>query len=812
MNNKHKLTIYYSLVLFSILIFVVSTERLLIKADLPFEYNGDLILQHPYVSILPGSKIISVDNIYIHSDFQLEFILDSRSVGDPTTIETSYAGINTINEVYLVPYYENLTFTIISLVVGITFLITAVFVISRKANDPNARILFWILLLFSVAVASSPGTFFLKDDYLAMIIRVSHTLSYSLGIAAFLHLSYVFPRKIKFANLLVYVTYILYALFSIFLSPVIINSMVTLHTSSIELHELSWTILLASLTVSVILGVLIFYVKTWRLNIRSERDKVYWILWGLAMGVFPYLILYVVPRIFRKPSIIPEEYAMLPMVLVPVSFAVAVIRYHIFDIELLIKRSIIYAVLTGFVLTFYFAIVLGMTSLIHEFAGEIDRITSLVAAITIAVLFIPVRNRVQNFVDRSFYRERYNFEQAVNSFSGKVNECSTLGQLGLKVMDEIQNLVPVDKFALILSTDEGSRIKILAHKNMDDVLENIAAFRVKKISSELNKPFALSEKVQHDIDIDTTLSNVFKKWEIAIAFPLKLESDIVIGAIVLGNKLSGMRFSQNDFDLLNVISSECALAVKRLQLQEKLVLKEIEKQKLEELNSLKSFFVASVSHDLKTPLSSINMYAELLQHKKKKTPRLSKEYLQIIQGESSRLARLIDNVLNLAMIEKGIKEYQFSRLNLSETIKEALLIMEYQFKMNKFRIKTSIGRRNIFVTGDKDSIIEAVTNVLSNAVKYSPNRKEIKISAHRCADIAEVVVTDKGEGISGENLENIFSPYFRSKESSYIKGTGIGLAVVKHIMDAHGGRVEVESKLGSGSTFTLKFPLKNNEH
>jgi two-component system phosphate regulon sensor histidine kinase PhoR len=226
---------------------------------------------------------------------------------------------------------------------------------------------------------------------------------------------------------------------------------------------------------------------------------------------------------------------------------------------------------------------------------------------------------------------------------------------------------------------------------------------------------------------------------------------------------------------------------------------------------MKSFFVASVSHDLKTPLSSINMYAELLQHKKKKTTRLSEEYLQIIQGESSRLARLIDNVLDLAMIEKGMKKYQFSKVNLGETMKEALLTMDYQFKMNKFRVKTSLGRRNIFIPGDKDSIIEALTNILSNAMKYSLRRREIKVSLHRSGDFAEVAVTDKGEGISTGNLQNIFSPYFRSKESAYVKGTGIGLAIVKHIMEAHGGNVEVESKVGSGSTFRLKFPLKNNE-
>lgn len=791
MKVKIKTSIFLLIVLLSIPVCFLSTQRLLKKADIP------------YSSLQTGTVIFSVNGFPAESESRLEYLLDSKNIGDTVYCELSNNGINSKEALVLVPYYDGYLFIIVSLLIAFTFLVTASFVVIKKPDDRYTNILFRVLLLFALATITSPGKYSFAHDYIAIIIRVIHATSYLLGIAAFLHLSYVFPKDLRKSNLLISVTYIFYGSLSVIISNFIIKSLQEINSPSINILETLWLIIRIALLFSILSGTLIFFFKSRKLTSLPEKKKIHWILWGISAGVIPYLILFVLPEIFDLKLLIPEEYSLLPMVLIPVSFAIAVVRYRVFDIELLINKSIVYSILTAFVIISYLSVVLVSASLMP---ADINRIILMIAVFIIAFIFSPLRNKIQNLVDRTFYRERYSFREAIDSFTKKISDCPALSRLGLIVMNEILELIPAGKFVFVLSVEDGARLKILSQKNSEDIVNSIRAFRIKMLVSPMNKPFAVPGKVEHGIDIDSSLANVFNKWELDIAFPLKLESDIALGAIVMGNKLSGKRFSQNDINLLNVIASESSVAVKRLQLQEEIILKELEKQKLEELSSLKSFFAASVSHDLKNPLASIKMYSEIMQGNDFSDKEKAGKYLKIIEGESERLERLIDNVLNIAAIEKGIKSYNFTNVDLNGIVREVLSIMEYQLKINKFKICTHIEESEYIIHGDKDSLTDALTNIISNSIKYSKHKKEIIISTKKYHGFSEVSIQDFGKGIAPGNLEKIFIPYYREDETSHTKGTGIGLAIVKHIMDAHHGIIEVESEPDNGSLFKLKFP------
>ena len=218
-----------------------------------------------------------------------------------------------------------------------------------------------------------------------------------------------------------------------------------------------------------------------------------------------------------------------------------------------------------------------------------------------------------------------------------------------------------------------------------------------------------------------------------------------------------------------------------------------------------------MSHDLKTPVTSIKMFAELLKTTKSISTKKAEEYFEIIEGESNRLTRLIDTVLNHSKIESGVKKYKFEEINLTDVVQNVLRSMEYHFKMSKFSVNTSFEEEVIMINADADEVVEALINLLSNALKYSIDKKLIDVSIYQKGEYAIIEVKDKGIGISSEDLENIFDSFFRSGNLSIDKvgGTGIGLTIVKHIMDAHEGKIEVKSILEKGSTFSLHFPLKN---
>jgi signal transduction histidine kinase len=231
------------------------------------------------------------------------------------------------------------------------------------------------------------------------------------------------------------------------------------------------------------------------------------------------------------------------------------------------------------------------------------------------------------------------------------------------------------------------------------------------------------------------------------------------------------------------------------------------------LTQAKSAFVANVSHELKTPLSLIRLFAETLELGRIKSPEKAQDYYRIINNESRRLTQLINNILDFSKIEAGRREYQFSETNLAEVIREVIKSYEYQIIGAGFELHTRIQNNLPAVSVDRDAIAQALLNLLNNAVKYSPEIKRIEIKATALGDKVVVEVTDNGIGIPRSEQKKIFEKFYRVSNGLVhdTKGSGLGLSIVKHIIEAHGGQISVESAAGRGSRFILSIPVKTSD-
>jgi signal transduction histidine kinase len=225
---------------------------------------------------------------------------------------------------------------------------------------------------------------------------------------------------------------------------------------------------------------------------------------------------------------------------------------------------------------------------------------------------------------------------------------------------------------------------------------------------------------------------------------------------------------------------------------------------------MRSHFVANVSHELKTPLTAIRMFADTLVLRRATDERMQSEYLQTITNESERLTRLVDNVLEFSKIEQGRKIYQTRATNLPEVVRSAARAMQYPLAQQGFRLHVSIDDNVPALQGDPDALEQAILNLLSNAMKYSGDARDIDLSLVVSGREAVIRVTDRGVGIPPENHKRIFEKFYRvrSAETECIAGTGLGLTLVQHIAEAHNGRVELQSRPGEGSTFSLHIPLQ----
>ncbi len=227
------------------------------------------------------------------------------------------------------------------------------------------------------------------------------------------------------------------------------------------------------------------------------------------------------------------------------------------------------------------------------------------------------------------------------------------------------------------------------------------------------------------------------------------------------------------------------------------------------LAEMRSQFVSSVSHELKTPLTAIRMFAETLRLGRSPDQQTQTEYLDTIINEGERLTRLLNNVLDFSKIEQGKKTYQLVPTSLPEVIHTAARALEYPLAQQGFELRLDVEENLQIVNADGDALQQAILNLLTNAMKYSGASREIDLRLQRQNGQAVIQVTDYGVGIAREEQAPIFENFYRvlTPESKLIPGTGLGLTLVAHVAKAHGGSVEVQSAPGEGSTFSIHLPL-----
>jgi signal transduction histidine kinase len=255
-----------------------------------------------------------------------------------------------------------------------------------------------------------------------------------------------------------------------------------------------------------------------------------------------------------------------------------------------------------------------------------------------------------------------------------------------------------------------------------------------------------------------------------------------------------------------IYGTTLALLVAGMVLGVVLVVRDLSRER--RLSQLRTDFVTNVTHELKTPLTSIRMFAETLQLGRATNEAERQESLDVIVGESERLTRLINTVLDFSKIERGQKEYRMAEVDVSEVVRSAMKTLKYSLEDKGFALDAEI-EPNVHATADADALEQAILNLVDNAVKYSRHTRWVRIGLWSQDDLVFLRVSDKGIGIPEGEKRRIFEKFYRSRTGTDgdVGGAGLGLTVVQHIVGAHGGRIEVESKVGEGSSFTIVLPV-----
>ena len=761
--------------------------------------------------ILTGDVVLSIDGYSFNNWEEVELYIDGKEIGNEVEISLRSDGSDRVITATLTNYYSLFDLSIIG-IVGLFFIVFAILVRVKAPDVSSAKIFHIASLGLGMVIMMTAGNYIAAPFGYGYVNRILWLIAYSFTPVLFIHFTVSFIKaKNKNLRRVLRFMYLAAGINAVVLSYFFINTSLGSNIQSNRDYVLYFDSFFRLFFIGCVIVAISICVYAYRqATDREERKRLQWLLLGFFIGPFSFVLFWVLPILFIGHSLIPEALVLIFLTAIPITFSIAIVKYHLMDINLLVRRSVVYTIILFAIIITYVA----LTSIITLFVKDINpAFPSVLTALAVVALLQPVKNAVQKFVDRKFFRVEYDYREEQKRFLEDIKNSLDIRALAEKLVQHTDALIPVDNIGFFILHHPDNRIKLIANKGWDLLKGRSLRFEAENLKTDLSLPIAVDERVEPGLNIESANLKVFKRWGIVLVFPVKSPTGTVHAFLALGTKKSGTRYLKDDIDLLNTVSAATALAMERIKLQEELILEKLEAERLDELNKMKSFFVSTVSHELKTPLTSIKMFTELLHNKLSPQDEKSKDYLTIIDGESDKLRRLIDNILDFAKIEKGMKSYELKKVDLGELTCKVLNDLQYQITMAKQKVIFKEAEQKFFINADANALERAVINLITNAIKYSASQATTTVSIVSNNGFAGVRVQDEGQGISREQKEKIFNPFYRSDKESSLKaeGTGLGLAIVKHIMDAHNGKIEVESEVRKGSIFTLWFPVIEDE-
>lgn len=293
-----------------------------------------------------------------------------------------------------------------------------------------------------------------------------------------------------------------------------------------------------------------------------------------------------------------------------------------------------------------------------------------------------------------------------------------------------------------------------------------------------------------------------------VAVPL-IPAEAPIGVMMLYFR-DAKKLQPSEYELLQTAGRTAAIAIQRAMLDERLLKEEVTRRALEEISHLKTEFVSLVSHELRTPLTSIQGYVKLmLAGHSGELNEVQNEFLTTVNRNTDRLIALVNDLLDISKIQSGRLDLVLEPLELAQVLDRELELLKNIADDKQITIATDIEPGISPVRADSHRLGQIIANLVSNAVKYSPESTTIKLAAYQVDKNVLIKVIDAGMGIAPEERSKLFQMFYRGESDAVrqIRGTGLGLAITKHLVEMHGGKIWVESEKGHGSTFSFTIPI-----
>ncbi len=491
-----------------------------------------------------------------------------------------------------------------------------------------------------------------------------------------------------------------------------------------------------------------------------------------------------------------------------VIIAYAILRYRLMDIYVYVKKTTAYSLAVGMLTALFVVVVLTLTRYVTNLTRLSSFTITVVAAILIALLFNPLRNRIQVIIDRLFYKKTYDFYAVVQKTSQELSNKLSLKDIYNFVGESIFTTLGLSSLYL-LSASVGGYYRVVykrplkgeTEKGRNGVNPELYASKVRigkdsALTKLLNKTknILICEILNEEDIKEEELEEIKKNLEpfkAGVIVPIFVD-DKLSHIMILGRKISGDIFSLEDINLLNTLSNQISIAIKQSQLYSEKILSE----KLSSIGMMSATF----AHEIRNPLTSLRTFTQLMPERYY-DPDFRETFRRVVLFDIERIEDLMKDLLDFSSAGRPRGTDKF---NLTRLIDETVDYIEKKFELQKSKISVEKNYKNIEINmkGDINRLKHAFINVMSNACQAMHERGVLTVSIVPDGRNVNISISDTGEGINPEDIDNIFEPFYTTKE----KGMGLGLAISKKSIEDHGGSIRVESGLEGGTTFVITLP------
>jgi len=538
---------------------------------------------------------------------------------------------------------------------------------------------------------------------------------------------------------------------------------------------------------------------------REERKrKIFFILatgFGYLGGSSAFLLVY---------EINFPPYGIFLFLLFPMIITYAIVKHQLLDVEVIIRRTAVFAGLFAFVYGTFTAVTVVGQEFFKNTLGWNQWVAMIPTVLIITVALRPFEIFLTNATEKYLFQKKYDYRELLRTFTNEILTVLDLQKLMEQTIAGLIRIIKLESASVLLLDKDAKIYKMMAGTGVKD--KNLTFKEDDTLISYLkatHQPIA-QDKNSDKIEGRSSLKDEFKSLNARLCLPILLH-DNLIGVLCLGMKKSGEDYNQDDTDVLLTLARAEAIAISNAQLFDELSKTQAEAAQREKMAVIGTL-AAGINHEICNPLGIVRGQCEMFllnlrdgfykDLKQEEVLKISAEVMNKVIRETDRATGITKKLSSFA---KPSKRSDFEEVYIEKEVGEVLGLIGHDLQLSNVDVQTDFPKDFPVIVGDKKQIQEVLFNIIRNAAQAMDKKQgKIVVSGFSENGSAVVRIADNGTGIPQDKIEQVFNPFYTTKAPG--KGTGLGLFIVKQVVERNKGTIAVESEVGVGTTFTLRFP------